>query len=251
MIEYDLHIHHELCGHAKGMTTEAILDAAGHQQLKVIAISDHIFSPQSIPRLEQIRREVNSLPHPCKVIVGAEVDVDGEHTDGRLVSEDFEQFDYILAGFHYVPGVGNYPHGPEECTLRPEKMLAVWESSLMGVVSNAKIDTLAHPGRLAASAMDLDVFRKDVEAVFEMAAKESAKNSICWEINELSVMKVPDRYHHWWHEVYEIALDQGVKLVYGSDAHHPGAVGLQTFSLQLLEKLPDSCLAGPAQLGLL
>lgn len=248
MIPYDFHIHHELCGHAEGMTTRAIAERIDALGLEAAAVTDHLFSPRSIPRLEQIRREFAELDMCTRVLIGAEVDVDGRHTDGRLVTDDFGQFDYILAGFHYIPGVGNYPHGPEDCPLEPEEMFAVWRSSLLGVVSNPQIDALAHPGRLASVALDLDIFWDDMLGVFEEAAALSAKNDIMWELNELSGRKVPVKYHDNWHRIYEIALAAGVELIYGSDAHSPGEIGACAFVEKLLSKLPAGVLCDARRL---
>ena len=45
MINYDLHIHTKYCGHAPGMTVEAILRKADILGLETIAITSHIFDP--------------------------------------------------------------------------------------------------------------------------------------------------------------------------------------------------------------
>ncbi|MHC4290750.1 MAG: PHP domain-containing protein, partial [Planctomycetota bacterium] len=42
MIDYDLHIHTEYCGHAAGMTVAAVLRRVEELGLKTIAITDHI-----------------------------------------------------------------------------------------------------------------------------------------------------------------------------------------------------------------
>ncbi|MHC5154970.1 MAG: PHP domain-containing protein [Planctomycetota bacterium] len=141
MIDYDLHIHTEYCGHAPGMTVAAILQRAEELGLSAIAITDHIFKQ-------------------AEVFIGAEVDVNPADADGRLVTDDLDGLDIVIAGFHYVPTVGNLPHGPQDNTLSDEVFMEVWASSLLGIVSNPKIHTLAHPGRLLAASVDLDVHLK-------------------------------------------------------------------------------------------
>ncbi|MHC5000382.1 MAG: PHP domain-containing protein [Planctomycetota bacterium] len=248
MLNYDLHIHTEYCGHAPGMTVPAILERAEAKGLLTLAITDHIFKQADHAVIQQIRDDVAAYGPSIKLYVGAEVDVDSAHADGRLVTEDLDGLDIVIAGFHYVPTVGNLPHGPQDNTLADEVFMEVWASSLLGIVSNPKIHTLAHPGRLLAASMDLEVHFEDALCVFEKAAALSAKNNIAWELNELSGYRLSSYWLGQWHRIYQIALDAGVKLVYGSDAHTPDAVGTHSFVDKLLRKLPKECLAKPAEI---
>jgi histidinol phosphatase-like PHP family hydrolase len=243
MIDYDLHIHTEYCGHAPSMTVEAILERAEAMGLSTLAITDHIFKQADHAIIQQIRDDVVAYAPSIKVYVGAEVDVNPDYADGRLVTEDLDGLDIVIAGFHYVPTVGNLPHGPQDNSLDDEVFMEVWASSLLGVVSNPKIHTLAHPGRLLAASMDLEVHFEDALCVFEKAAVLSAKNKIAWELNELSGYRLGPYWLDQWHRIYEIALSAGVKLVYGSDSHTLDTVGKHCFVDTLLQKLPKECLA--------
>ncbi len=247
MIDYDLHMHTAYCGHAVPMTVEAICVQAEALGLSTIAITDHIFKSADHATMAKIRADVAAYAPSLKVYVGAEVDVDYSHTDGRLVTSNLVGLDYVIAGFHYVPMVGNYPHSPDENSLSDEQFMEHWASSLLGIVSNPAIDTLAHPGRLLASAVDLEGFFDDALKVFEEAAARSAKSNIAWEMNELTGGRIAGQWHGQWHYIYEIALDAGVKLVYGSDAHTPDAIGTHRFVDSLLSKLPKGCLARPEE----
>lgn len=247
MLDYDLHIHTEYCGHAGGMTIPAICKRADYLGLNAIAITDHIFKPSDRPLIDKIRAEVKACTTHCRVYVGAEVDVDSVYTDGRLVADDLEDLDIVIAGFHYVPTVGNYPRSFEQNTLGAEAFMEVWTSSLLGVVSNPRIHTLAHPGRLLAAAVDLDVHFEDALAVFEQAAKLSAENNIAWELNELSGYRLNAYWQEQWWRISRIALDAGVKLVYGSDAHHPDAIGMHNFVDLVRGKLGKHRLAHPEE----
>ena len=143
-----MHIHTEYCGHAPGMTVEAILCRAEELGLSTIAITDHIFKQADHAVIQQIRTDAVAYGPSIKVYIGAEVDVDPDYTDGRLVTDDLDGLDIVIAGYHYIPTVGNLPHGPQDNTLADEVFMEVWASSLLGIVSNPKIHTLAHPGRL-------------------------------------------------------------------------------------------------------
>ena len=126
--------------------------------------------------------------------------------------------------------------------------MEVWASSLLGIVSNPKIDTLAHPGRLLAASVDLGIHFEDALCVFEQAAAVSAQNRVAWELNELSGSRLAPYWRQQWWQIFEIALNAGVKLVYGSDAHTPDAIGTHSFVDSLLQKLPKGCLARPEEI---
>jgi len=247
MIDYDLHIHTAYCGHAKGMTVPTILRRAEELGLSAIAITDHIFKPADHAIIQKIRAEVAAYEPELKVYVGAEVDVDSDYADGRLVTDAFEGLDYVIAGLHYVPTVGTYPRGPQDNTLSDEALMENWASSLLGVASNPNVHTLAHPGRLLATAVELETHFEDALCVFEKAAALSAQNNIAWELNELTGYRLGLYWQDQWQRVYQIALDAGVKLVYGSDAHAPECMGLHAFVESLLADLPKHCLARPEE----
>lgn len=248
MIDYDFHIHTEYCGHAPGMTVAAIVRRAEELGLRAVAITDHIFAHEDHAIIGRIREDVAACKPRLKVFVGAEVDVDSDFTDGRLVTDTFAGLDYVIAGFHYVPTVGNYPRGPQDNVLHDEEFMAHWRTSLLGIVSNPAVHTLAHPGRLLAAAVDLDVHFEDALCVFQEAAAISAKNSIAWELNELTGFRLSSYWQQQWYRIYEIALETGVKLIYGSDAHAPETIGLHSFVDLILEKLPARSLAKPEEM---
>jgi HisJ family histidinol phosphate phosphatase len=248
MIDYDLHVHTEYCGHAEGMTVETIVRQAEELGLSAIAITDHIFQHDNHAIIRRIREDVAACAPSLKVYVGAEVDVDPDHTDGRFVTDTFEGLDYVVAGFHYVPTVGNYPRCLEDNVLHDEEFLSHWRTSLLGIVSNPVVHTLAHPGRLLAASVDLDVHFEDALNVFAEAAELSMKNKIAWELNEMTGHRLSPQWLDQWHRIYEIALEAGVKIVYGSDAHMPEAIGTHDYTDMILDKLPADCLAGPEEI---
>ena len=244
MIDYDLHIHTAYCGHAPAdMTVPTILARADELGLRTIAITDHVFCEDDLAKIEKIRAEADQTDSNCKVIIGAEVDVDWQYWDGRLVTDKLGEIDYVIGSLHFLPGVGNYPHTPADNPLGAELLFNRWKSSLFGLVSNPKVNTMAHPGRMVAASLDLDVWWPDVLAVYEEAAKLSAENNIAWELNELTGYRLSAYYQHLWHKISKIGYDAGVKLVYGSDAHMPDAISLQDFTQYVLDQLPKDALA--------
>lgn len=244
-IDYDFHIHTEYCGHAPGMTVEAVCRQADALGLRIIAITDHSYHPQEQAPIEEIRRQVRQARPRCRVIVGAEIDVDGDYDDGRLAVQNTDNLDYVIAGFHYVPTKGHYPRSPDQRGMDELDFLRVWEKTLLGIVSNPQIDTLAHPGRLLASCINLDVHSERALGIFKEAAILSARHQIAWELNELTGERIPENWHPFWVNLYQIALEQGVRLIYGSDAHEPESIGSCTFVQTILRQLPAGCLSAP------
>ena len=245
MLRYDFHIHTEYCGHAPGMKVADIVAAADKLNLDAICIADHIYSDRELATVEVIRKELKQVDTDCKVIVGGEIDVDGSFSDGRLVTDRLDEIDYIVAAIHYIPSAGNYPFAPDDCPYEPAEMLSRWRDTLLGLLSNKRIDTLAHPGRMIGAAVNMDVFFDDVLAVFAEAAALSVANNIAWELNELTGSRLSEYYCNQWHKIYEIAVSAGIKIIYGSDAHQLALIGANTFSKMILKKLPHNSLTTP------
>lgn len=248
MMDYDLHIHTVYCGHAKHNTVEAICRQAEALGLSVIAITDHIYEPADREKIDIIRQEVAATAPSCRVLVGAEIDVDFRYTDGRLVLEDVDGLDYVIGGFHYVPTMGHYPWNPEQLGMPVEQFLELWQQSLLGVVSNAPIDTLAHPGRMLAACVALEDYFEYGLSVLRQAAAISARRQIAWELNDLTGQRLSAFGNDNWHRIYQVALEEGVRLVYGSDAHNPQSIGAQSYVQRWLAKLPADALRRPEEI---
>ncbi len=250
MIDCDLHVHAEYCGHAKGMTIPAIIEAANAKNLTTIAITSHVFGIENLTTINKIRNEVEKIKSSCKIIVGAEVDVDYRYTDGRLVTEKLDNADYIVAGQHFIPTVGNYASCPDDCTLSQELLMEYWESMIKGVAANPKITTIAHPARLIASATEFQQTFDFVMNVFEDIAPVTVENNIAWELNETDEKKMTPAWKENLHLLYKPAIKAGAKFVFGSDAHAVGYIGKCEFVESILTKLPQIKLATPEELGI-
>ncbi len=248
MMRYDFHIHTEYCGHAPGMTVEAICRRAEELGLETIAITDHIYDDQSAVHIDKIRDDFSKISCSIPVVIGAEVDVDSDFLDGRLAADVLDGVDYLIAGFHYVPTVGNYPWKPEHNSLGEATFMQYWESTLLGIVSNPRIHTLAHPGRLLSAAIGPKVNWQAAGEVFKRAAKLSAKNRIAWELNELTGKRLLPEFVEKWHEIYAIALDAGCKLIFGSDSHDLESIAQAPFCQSLLARLPRNSLSSPQEI---
>jgi len=237
MINHDLHMHTEYCGHAEGTTVEALISRADSVSLETIAITDHVYSPEDLDTVTKIRNEAQQSEHSCRVIIGAEIDVDGSAYDGRLVTNNFDGIEYVIAGLHYVPGVGSYAWRPEQCPLTDSQLFERWRSTILGLVANPGIHTLAHPVRMIATSLDFTIWFDRLLPVFEQAARISAENKILWEINELSLVRLGTDLHAPIIEVFRTARDVGVKFVCGTDSHFPENVGKFRYAYKVLNEI--------------
>lgn len=245
MINYDLHTHTQYSGHAEGTTVEMMLRRADEIGLGCIAITEHISSPADISLIEQIRADASQVKTKCRVVIGAEIDIDGNYSDGRLVTQVPAGLQYVLAGFHFIPGVNKYVHDRSDCLIAEKELFTRWSSTILGAVSNKNINTLAHPARLIAMSLDWHKWFVPTMEVFCKAAQISAANNIAWEINEGDgVYKLP-QYVDLLVELYKAVVKEGVKLVYGSDAHGPGLLGNCEYATGILAAVGTESFIGP------
>jgi HisJ family histidinol phosphate phosphatase len=249
-INYDLHIHTVYCGHAETMSVEAILRRADEMGLDTICIADHIYGLNEALVPQKIRGEAAEYKTNCRVLIGAEIDVAGGYSDGRLACPAPDGLDYCIAGIHYIPGPGNFPRSVADNNLKPDELLERWRSTMLGVFGNVKVDALAHPGRMITSVLDLDLYFEAMLGVLRDVAPVAARNNVLWEINEHDKDKLPAGYIDRWYRVYEIALEAGVKLIYGSDSHFPREIGVSEFAQKILSRLPEGCLETPETIRL-
>ncbi|MBN1436899.1 MAG: PHP domain-containing protein [Sedimentisphaerales bacterium] len=238
---YDFHIHTVLCGHCDpAQTVPNILKQADALGLPTIAITEHIMQPSQRELIDIIRDQVQACEHNCEVLIGAEIDADSKHGDGSLVFDDPDGLDIILGSLHYFPGTDIMPHCQPMLPMDQTEIIARWSKALLGLAQNPIIDYIAHPGALIASALKCPNFDNLLDT-FTQAAQLSAQNNIAWEINNLIGMKLTEQQRPEYWRVLKTAQDQGVTLVFGSDAHRPSDLARHDFVSTLLPKLghPD------------
>jgi histidinol phosphatase-like PHP family hydrolase len=157
-----------------------------------------------------------------------------------MVDKDsIKDIDLVMAAIHYLPNHGHYPHGPEDLPYLPETLLEYWHTTLIGITSNPAVDILAHPARLPGSVLDLDIFFDDILNILTEAAKLSVQNNIAWEINNLTCTRIPTSWIPQWHKTIQAAIDQSVKITFGSDAHSPIDIAKQNYVQQMLKDLKN------------
>jgi DNA polymerase (family 10) len=191
-------------------TIEEMAQAAKSLGYEFLCITDHsqstvIANGQSPERLARQIAEIHRINARLKgitILAGAEVDILAE---GRL---DFENelladLDWVVASIHSALG------GPRErVTLRTLKAM-----------DNPYVSCIGHPtGRVIGhrDAMDLDM-----PAVIEHAAQTSTALEVNCDPSRLDLKDVHCR----------MAVEAGVKLALGTDAHSPGSLSFMSYGV--------------------
>lgn len=198
--------------------------AAAKRGLESLAITDHgpsDFYGLSIKRLPQMRRDIAQakLSFPkLKVYLGVEADIVDTENGLDVSPEDFDKFDFVNAGYHYVPKchmIHNFLsfHMPWPEKLKDRLRIQNTARIVKALKSN-DINILTHPG---------DKAYIDEHAV----AKACEETGTLVEINA--------RHKHPNADDLRIYKQYDVKFVISSDAHKPKNVGryAETMALAL------------------
>ena len=251
--EYDMHVHTVLCGHAhESATVERLAAHADILGMKLLCFSEHVHGPESFKHLEFIRKAIDALQPVCRcrLVLGAEVDADSDHSDGRLVVPPPEYVEFVIGSVHFLPETQLLPpwdQVPPE--MSPEKIFQNWANTFMGLTFNRRVDMIGHPGALIFNAVGPE-YHSRILSVMRDAAKISAIRGQAWDFNNLifAKLKEPVRSNYW--QVMQLAIDEGVRVLYGSDTHNIASLGgypdielamphLHGLTLAELLRLPD------------
>ncbi len=187
-----------------------IAEAAKDAGYKYICITDHsrssaIANGLSAERLAQQIKQIRKLNEKLKgitILAGTEVDI---HADGSLDFDDklLAELDFVIAAIH-----SGLASSREKVTTRTLKAM-----------DNPYVNCIAHPtGRLIGQreAMDLDI---------AAVIKHAAQTRTAFEVNA----------NPWRLDFKDIhcrmAIEAGVKLAIGTDAHSVAGLGLMGFGV--------------------
>jgi len=187
-----------------------IAEAAKEIGYKYICITDHsrssaIANGLSAERLAQQIKQIRKLDEKLKgitIFAGSEVDI---HADGSLDFDDklLAELDFVIAAIH-----SGLASSREKVTTRTLKAM-----------DNPYVNCIAHPtGRLIGQreAMDLDI---------SAVIKHAAQTQTAFEVNA----------NPWRLDFKDIhcrmAIEAGVKLAIGTDAHSVAGLGLMGFGV--------------------
>jgi histidinol-phosphatase (PHP family) len=237
---FDLHTHHERCGHAEGSLRDYV-EAALAQGLTLLGFSDHspflaepedqhkpwvAMAKSEFPRYlaeaAALREEYRGR---IDIRIGVESDFFPESAD--LYRAYYQKFplDYIIGSVHVMGDLDifrpeRWDNATEDQLLRDKEHFCalVAQSARSGM-----FDILGHIDALRATCPELSAV--ETPAVDAML-RAIAESDVVMEVNTSGSTKPCGG---WYPEpkVLERAAFYGVKVTFGSDAHHPGRVGDQ------------------------
>ena len=207
--------------HGKGSIMENV-KAAHEKGLSEVAITDHGpndfygLDLRKIPEMRADIEEAMSAYPDVKVYLGVEADIVDSENGLDVSTSEFELFDFVNAGYHYVPNscmLENFRsfHSPVS-SVKIEQLRKKNTLRILKALKSNKIKILTHPGDKAY----IDE---------ELVAIACAETGTLVEINA--------RHRHPNAEDLKIYAAHDVKFVISSDAHKPENVGRYAKSLLL------------------
>ena len=225
-LKFDYHTHtiYSRVGpyfHGKGRIIDNAR-AAAKRGLSSLAITDHgpsDFYGLNLKKIPQIKREIAAAMHSfpkLRIYLGVEADIVDTPNGLDVSPEDFALFDFVNAGYHYVPKchmIHNFVafRAPWPKKLR-EKLRYQNTERIIKALKNNDIKILTHPGDKAFI---------DEHAV----AKACEETGTMVEINA--------RHKHPDVRDLQIYKNYDIDFVISSDAHRPKHVGRYAESLAL------------------
>ncbi|WP_239618217.1 histidinol-phosphatase [Cohnella mopanensis] len=239
-MKFDLHTHHERCGHASGTINDYIVSAI-QAGMQVIGISDH--SPYFAHELDQpqpniamarsdfpnyiaeVLRLKEQYKEKIEVLLGVESDFYIDQIELYRKAYEPYPFDYIIGSVHQTRGVSIFNRNR-------------WK----GKDDDEQLDEKKHYYDLIRQSADSGMFQvlghidamkgyypafadiQGAESEIDEALKAVAANDISIEINTSGKTK---DVGGWYPSdaLLERACHFGVDVTFGSDAHVPARVG--------------------------
>lgn len=237
-MKFDLHTHHDRCGHAEG-TIRDYIEAAISEGLQVIGISDH--SPYFADKLDQPHpgiamaksefpnyvREVLELKEKYKdrieVLLGVESDFFPEHA--ALYRQAYENypFDYVIGSVHQVGGVSIFNRKRWK-NLNREQQIAVKDTYHDLIEQSAKSGMFDVLGHIDAMKGYYPEFSSIPTHSLERVLKVIGECGVAIEVNTSGKTKDVGGWYPS-DDILEKALHYGIDISFGSDAHKPSRVG--------------------------
>ncbi|WP_445488761.1 histidinol-phosphatase [Niallia sp. 03133] len=244
-IIFDLHTHHDRCGHATGKI-EDYIKAAIDKGLHYIGISDH--SPLFYSDKDQMWpgyamakselgnyvKEVLKLKEAYKdkihVLLSMESDYIPEHFELYQKSYQNYSFDYLIGSVHFVDGVSIFDRmqwdglNEEECiNLKDNYYKLIQESARCGL-----FQVLAHIDAMKGYYPE---FSKIDTPIIGETLKVIGEEGVAIEVNTSGKTKDCGGWYPS-NEILERALYYGVDISFGSDAHTYERIGEDYFEVQ-------------------
>ncbi|WP_053362963.1 histidinol-phosphatase [Bacillus sp. FJAT-27251] len=236
--KFDLHTHHDRCGHARGKV-EDYIKAAIERGLAVIGIADHspFFSykeDQAFPKIAmgksefpQYIKEVQSLKEKysskIEVLLGIEADFFPEHVELYRSHFDKYPFDYVIGSVHQVEGKSIF-NKKRWNGLSQQQKVKVKDTYYDLIDQSARSGLYQVLGHIDAMKGFYPEFSDIQTKTVEKTLKTIGEEDIAIEINTSGKTKTVGGWYPA-DEILEMARHYGVMVTFGSDAHDPERVG--------------------------
>lgn len=236
--KFDLHTHHDRCGHARGKIKDYI-EAAIDRGMKVIGIADHspYFSSKEDHPYPTIAMAKSEFPAYVKevlelkqiysdkieVLLGVESDFFPEYVDNYRACFEPYPFDYIIGSVHHVDGISIFKRGRWEGLTEQEK-IRTKENYYSLIERSARSGMFQILGHIDAMKGFYPAFSTIQTEAVEHTLKAIGETDIAIEINTSGKTKDVGGWYPS-DEILEMARYYGVKVTFGSDAHDPERVG--------------------------
>ncbi|KIL36173.1 phosphoesterase [Cohnella kolymensis] len=247
MTKFDLHTHHERCGHAIG-TIEDYVKAGIDAGLTAIGISDHspyfaheLDQPQPgiamarsdlVNYVEEVLRLKEKYRDRIEVLLGMESDFFPEHIELYRKSYEPYPFDYIIGSVHQTRGVSIFNRNRWKSKSRLERIdekKHYYELIRQSAQSGA-FQILGHIDAMKGYyPLFADI--RGAEAEIDAVLQAVADTGISLEINTSGSTKDCGGWYPS-DEILERAVHFGADVTFGSDAHVPNRVGDEWESVQ-------------------
>ncbi len=238
-MKFDLHTHHERCGHADG-NIEDYIQAAIDANMKAIGISDHSpyfhhesdhpFSNITMARsdfgnyIKEVLELKEKYKNQIEVLLGIESDFFPDHAAVYRQYYKDVPFDYLIGSVHYVDGVSIFNKNRWKKMNEAEK-IQTKEAYYDLIAQSAKsgmFDILGHIDAMKAYYPEFSQI--PAQAAIERALRTIADCGTAIEINTSGRMKLVGGWYPS-DEILEKAYHFGVQVTFGSDSHVPERVG--------------------------
>lgn len=237
-MKFDLHTHHERCGHAEGSIRDYI-EAAIEGGLNVIGISDHspyfgreedhaepyiaMAKSEFSHYISEVLRLKEEYKDRIEILLGVESDFFPEHAD--LYRQIYEQypFDYIIGSVHQTGGVSIFNRNRWKKLDDVQKIKAKEEYYRL-ILQSARSGMFQILGHIDAMKGFYPQFSQLPTKAVEEALKVIGDVGVAIEINTSGKTKDCGGWYPS-DDILERALYYGVPVTFGSDAHIPSRIG--------------------------
>jgi histidinol-phosphatase (PHP family) len=237
-MKFDLHTHHNRCGHARGGIRDYI-EAAISRGLQVIGISDHspyfgekadhAFPKITMPKSEfpnyvaEVLRLKQEYEGRIDVLLGVESDFFPEHAElYRRMYEPYP-FDYIIGSVHQSNGVSIFNKKRFRGLTDAEKVRQ--KEMYYDLIAQSTRSGMFHIlGHIDAMKGFYPAFSEIQTEAVDQTLKIIGESGMAIEINTSGKTKDCGGWYPS-DEILERALFHGVEVTFGSDAHDPERVG--------------------------